>query len=126
MGTAMSGWTSGATTGVAFAPFSSGAAPLRGAGSMVLNMLWMDTVKKRTWLGASTASPTHFGTETYWLVSGAFGHPCYTLGTLGCGCRLRPGPMEIEEGWLLPHHPWLMLPWAPQGQVGAGALVLHP
>lgn len=28
----------------------------------------------------------------------------------------RPGPMELDEGWLLPHHSWLMLPWAPQGR----------
>lgn len=28
----------------------------------------------------------------------------------------RPGPVELE-GWLLLHHPWLVMPWAPHGQV---------
>lgn len=62
---AMPGWTSQATTGVAFFPFSSRAASVCGAGGMVLNVLWMETVMERTWLGASTASPAHFGAETH-------------------------------------------------------------
>lgn len=108
------GRTSQATTGVAFVPFSSGAASLHGARGMVLDMPWMETVKERTWLGASTASPTHFGAETHrpewclWLDT----RVALTLGTLGCGYPPRPGPVELEgggcfhitPGWCCPGH----------------------
>lgn len=50
-------------------------------------------------------------------MSSAFGHPCCTHSGDPWPCVLpRPGPVQLE-GWLLPHHPWLMLPWAPLGQV---------
>lgn len=84
MGTAVPGWTSQATTGVAFVPFSSGAASLCGVGGMVLNVPWMETVMERTWLSASTASPL-WGRDTrawawcLWLDTRA----ALTLGTLG-------------------------------------------
>lgn len=117
MGTAMPGWTSQATTGVAFSPFSSRAASLHGAGGMVLSMPWMETLKERTWLGASTASPTHFGAETH-TCEQCLWTPmlCSLWGPVAV--RSPPGlALELEEGWLLPHHPWLMLPWTLLGQV---------
>lgn len=118
MGTAMPGWTSQATTGVAFVPLSSGAESLRGAGGMVLNMPWMETE------GKDTAWCQHRQPHSLWDRDTQACERCLWLNTrvaLSGDPWLwvppRPGPVELEGGWLLPHHPCLVLPWALQGQV---------
>lgn len=126
MDTAMSGWTLQATTGVAFVPFSSGAASLCGARPMVLN--WhvprMETVKERTQLGARTTSPTHFGQRHTGFVSNAFGWTP-TLHSLW-------GPLAVgtPQAWSRGARRMAActpsLAGAALGTTGAGALVLHP
>lgn len=118
MGTAMPGWTSQATTGVAFVPLSSGAESLRGAGGMVLNMPWMETE------GKDTAWCQHRQPHSLWDRDTQACERCLWLDTCVAlsgdpwlWVPPRPGPVELEGGWLLPHHPCLVLPWALQGQV---------
>ena len=127
------GWTSRTTTRhVAFVSFSSGAVSLRGArghrpplACSASTCQRTETVKRRTWLGASAAGPTRLVVETR-PVSGAFGWTPMLHPPLGPSAVGTPHPPSTgttpglalagqEEGRPLSpcfRHPWLgACPW---------------